>query len=190
MPARCPRPVATLLIATLIFGVSPALAAEPNEVGTSRIVGKITSGDKKKPVEGAEALAYHLSSAQVYRSASTAADGRFEFTGLLHGYYDLAIQTNIGLWVGTSVINAPPNGKAVANLHLIPSSAVGQSEEARDFPGADQAPIGIAQFVEGGMKPKGIALLTAGGVLGALGIASLLNESDAPPPSATLPGPP
>lgn len=154
---------ATVAIVALTLGMLPAPAADEMEQGTSSIVGKVTKDPGKTPVTGATVLAYHLSSAQVYRSEPTSSSGRYALAGMLPGYYDMAVQTADRLSVSNQVINALPDSEVVANFHLVPTSATG--EEVRDFPGADRPPSGIAQFIKKqGMGKTGKALLIGGGI--------------------------
>jgi hypothetical protein len=164
--------VATILVAALVLGPALALAQEPAEPGTSSIAGKLAGGDPKRPVAGATVLAYHLSTAQIYRSSVTLTDGRYEVVGLPHGYYDLAIETSDGFYVANQVVNVPPDGKAVANLELVPAEDAGQPP--REFPGSDQTPSGIAQMLKKSKK-KGIAILA--GVGGAAAVAAAAGGS-------------
>jgi hypothetical protein len=132
---------AGVLALALIVSVMPADAA-----GTSSIKGKLTQGDKKQPIVGATVIAYHLSSAKTSRSQPTGSNGRFEILNLESGYYDLAVEYN-GLFVGNQVVNAPPDGSAVANMNLLPASQVGA--EPRGFAGSDDPAKGIAAFSDG-----------------------------------------
>ena len=163
-------------------------ADEPAPSGTSRIEGKITSGSKKTPVVGATILAYNLATGTIFRSQPTAKNGRFEVTGLAHGYYDMAVEAPDGLYVATQVVNVPPDGRAVSDLNLQPTGA-GESGP-RDFPGSDQAASGIAALIEKSfwLKPKGIAIWGGGTVVA---LALLLGGgSDSNPPLASCSMPP
>ena len=149
-------------------------ADEAIRAGTSRIEGKITSGASRTPVAGATVLAYHLSDATIFRSQPTAPDGHFEITGLVHGYYDMAVQARAGLFVGTRVINVPPDGRAVSNFNLQPTET--GERGPRYFPGSDQPAAGFARLVPKSfwLQPKGIALWSGGAAAAA---ALLLSGS-------------
>jgi hypothetical protein len=172
--------VATILVAVLVFGFATVPAQEPATTDTSSIIGKVTQGDPKAPVVNATVVAYHLSTAQVYRSTVTLSNGKFEITGLPHGYYDLAIETPDGLFVANQVVNVPPDGKAVANLQLVPSTLAEQGP--RDFPGSDQAAAGIAEMLKK-KKKKGIAILSGLGGAAVLGLAAGDSDSKSSSPS-------
>jgi hypothetical protein len=168
MRARpCPL-LATVLVALLMFSVTAAPPA-PESSGSSSIIGKVTKGDPKKPVVNATVVMYHLSTAQIFRSAATMSTGKFEITGLPHGYYDVAIETPEGLFVANQVVNVPPDGKAVANLQLVPSTLAEQGP--REFPGSDLASAGIAQMYKKSKK-KGTAILSGVGGAAVLGLAA------------------
>ena len=177
-----------LVLATVACGLTAAFAADDAApAGTSRIEGKITSGAKKTPVGGATVLVYHLATAKIFRSAPTGQNGRFEVTGLIHGYYDVAVETPDGLFVGNQVVNAPPDGRAISNFHLVPAGP-GQSKP-RDFPGAEKPPTGLATYSQESFwkKPKGIALWVGGGVAVIALAVSLADDDDDPPPSPSSP---
>ncbi len=152
-------------------------ADEPAPSGTSRIEGKITAGSKKTPVAGATVLVYHLASGTIFQSPPTAENGRFEVTGLTHGYYDMAVEAPDGLYVATQVVNVPPDGRAVSDLNLQPTGA-GLSGP-RQFPGSDQPASGIAALIEKSfwLKPKGIAIWT-GGTAAAIALGLSLGDDD------------
>ena len=145
--------------------------------GSSRIAGKFSSGLKFTPSGGATVLSYHLVTGTIFRSQPTAENGRFEVTGLTHGYHDMAVEAPDGLYVANQVVNVPPNGRAVSNFNLQPTGA-GESGP-RDFPGSDQAASGIARFIEKSFwrKPKGIAIWTGGTALAAALLLSLGSDS-------------
>ena len=125
---------------------------------------------------GATVLVYHLASGTIFRSQPTAENGRFEVTGLTHGYYDIAVEAPDGLYVANQVVNVPPGGRAVSNFNLQPTGP-GKSGP-RDFPGSDQAASGIAAFIEKSFwrKPKGIAIWTGGTAAAATAAVQLLKR--------------
>jgi len=169
MRARHRPLLAAVLVPVMVFGFAVAPAEETETTAASSIIGKVTEGDPKVPVVNASVVAYHLSTAQIYRSTVTLSSGKFEITGLPHGYYDLAIETPDGLFVANQVLNVPPDGKAVANLQLVPSTLAEQGP--REFPGSDQATAGIAQMLKK-KKKKGIAILSGLGGAAVLGLAA------------------
>lgn len=176
MIARRWIPLAAALLIALVAPLSTRSAEGEN---SSTLVGKISSVTETG-VTGATVVAYHLSTGEVVRSSPTGPKGRFEMTGLKHGYYDLAIETAQGLFVANQVVNLPPGGKAVANLRLVTASIAG--EGPRDFPGSDQPASGIAQLVKKGNK-KIIGWAVAGGVGAALAIGGGGSGGGAASPS-------
>ncbi len=167
------------VLAAVACGLTGSMAAdEAAPSGTSRIEGEITSGPKKTPVAGATVLAYHLATGRIFRSQPTAENGRFEFSGLPHGYFDMAVEAPDGLYVANQVVNVPPDGRAVSNFNLRPGGA---GSEPRDFPGSDQAASGIAAFIEKSFwrKPKGIAIWS-GSAVAAVAVGFGLNSDGNP----------
>ncbi len=155
--------VAVLLTAALAG--TPLAAAEPAAgdapYGTSSIAGKITVAAGGTSALNATVWAYHLSTATMYRSEPTGADGRFTIEGLPPGYFDLAIETSYGFFVGTQVLNVPAGGRAVANMSLMPATT--DPAAPRDFAGGERTPSGIAQFIEKSNK-KTLGWAVGGGV--------------------------
>jgi hypothetical protein len=171
---------AGLLIAAVLCAALPVHAA-----GTSRITGKITEGSKKQPVPGAVVIAYHLSLGHAARSEPTGPNGKYEILDLANGYYDLAVE-HAGLYVGNQVVNAPPDGLAVANMNLLPSSQV--TEQPRGFAGSEQPITGVASFVP--PTPSHVAWWAGGGgvaLLLLLGASDSSSGGGVPSPSAPLP---
>ena len=174
------------MLVTVVAAVACVLpgsmaADEATSPETSRIEGKITSGSKKAPVADATVLAYHLATGTIFRSQPTAENGRFEFSGLPHGYFDMAVEAPDGLYVANQVVNVPPDGRAVSNFNLRPGGA---GSESRDFPGSDQAASGIATFAGKSFsrKPKGIAIWTGSSVAVVALALILSNDSDSNDP--------
>ena len=159
---------AIALLAAFTFMLPAAIGQDSGTaVESSTIKGKITTGPKKTPVPGATILIYHLATATIHRSAPTDEKGHYEVSGLEHGYYDLAVESPDGLYVGNQVVNLLPGGKMVSNFNL-EVSGTGESS-AREFPGSDQPTTGTASFLEKSfwMKPKGIAIWVGGSAVAA-----------------------
>jgi hypothetical protein len=174
-----------VLVAALILGTQPLPAAE---TPTGTIKGSVRDSTGNQAVLNATVLAYHLSSASIYRSAPTNEKGKYEITGLQHGYYDVAVETADGLYVGNQVVNVPPDGKATASFSLIESTSFGP--DTREFPGAETPTTGIAQYAKEKSK-KGIALIAGGSLLVVLLLAAGGSSSSGggPPSPSTPPAP-
>ena len=183
LTTRAPR-IACALVVALLLGAAPVplTAAEGEIATTSSIVGKLLLG--KRPIEGATVLAYHLATGTTYRSTPSTRSGKFELTGLEHGYYDIAIETADGLFVANQVVNVPPGGEAVARLELIPSAEA--AESPREFPGAAEGTAGVAQMVDKpfAKRPVGIVLISFATVGAALAIG---GGSSGGNPSPSMP---
>ncbi len=151
------------VLAALACGLAGSKTAdEAAPSGTSSIEGKITSGPNQIPVANATVLVYNFVTAAIFSSRPTAENGRFEVTGVTHGYYDMAIEAPDGLYVGNRVVNVLPDARAVSNFNLQPNGP-GESGP-RFFSGSDQAASGIATLIEKSFwrQPKGIAIWTGG----------------------------
>jgi len=175
-----------VVLTLLLAGPSVVPAQEVGPPGGSILTGKVVASDGKSRIAGATVLAYHLSTETMHRSEPTDSKGRFRFEGLNLGYYDLAVQTPDGLFVGNQVINVPPAGKAEIDLTVTSYDELGAAApEPREFPEVQLAALGAAQVQEGmtgkqyWRSPTGIAIL--GGIGGAilLGIALSGKEDSA-----------
>ena len=165
------KPIATLLlIAILLASTAPILADEPEPaVPNSEIRGKVLGTDGK-PAAGVEILAYHLATEETF-SATTDGKGEFKLGGLPYGYFDMAARSADGLYVSDQVANVSPSGKNIVQFRLQIFSASIQADR-RAFPGAEEAPIGLAHVVDQRMvgesfwrSAKGISIMAGGGAL-------------------------
>jgi hypothetical protein len=179
------------IVLGVLLAFQPLLAAtEPAPSGDSRLLGKI-QGIEGKPLAGVRVLAYHLSSEAVFKSQPTSSKGSYEIEGLPYGYFDLAVETSDGLFVANQVVNVPPSGKTSISMALATEAqAAALGDQARQFPGAEQQPSGVASVDEKATgrdfwrSPKGIAIIAGGGALVLLAIAgggsSSNNNSSSP----------
>jgi len=151
-------------------------AGEPS----GRIVGKVLAANRKTPVEGATVLAYHLSSEQIFRSSPTTSKARYEIPGLPYGYFDIAVETPEGLFVGEQVVNLAPAAKTDVTVALTRTEelAVSARSALRPYPGSEAQPVGLARLDQEPIKkefwqsPKGIAVMAGVGGVILLAIAS------------------
>lgn len=194
--STCLRAVASLVALALIVNTASPLIAqtepapEPATSGEGRIVGQVSLPDGSAAT-GATIIAYHLSTETVFRAEIADAKGRFELAELPYGYFDLAVQTDDGLFVSDEVVNVPPSGKTSVNMTLSPGLT--SDTPPRGFAGLDQTATGVAQVdskASGGAfwkSAKGIAIL--GGVGGAILLAIALSggDDDEQPASPTTP---
>ncbi len=186
---------ACVLAVALCFPSTPRAQEENVTTGRSegfaRLRGKVTGADNK-PVEGAVVIAYQLSTEEVRRSAPTDAKGRYEIPELPLGYYDLAVETDAGLFVGNQVVNVPPSEKAEVDFAVAAYAGAAAVAGAREFPGSDEAAQGVATVAEGQTakefwkSPKGLAILIGGGGVILLAIAASGGD-DEEPASPTIP---
>ena len=154
----------------LICVLAPAAWAQPGTAdapGTSKLSGKVLAADGKTAATGVRVIAYHLSTEQVFMSSTTGRGGDYSIADLPYGYFDLAVETADGLYVGNQVINLPPAGKAGVIFTL--SSFTSGDPTGRAFAGSEQDSVGMAQMREKlkgrefWRSPKGIAILAGSG---------------------------
>jgi hypothetical protein len=179
-----------MLILLLGSTVSPNVVAQETEEtteGNSKLLGKIVGADGKSAVAGATVLAYHLASERLFESSPTNAKGDYRIEQLPYGYYDVAVQTDSGLYVGNQVVNLPPSGKTTLTLTVATFAEGAPSSQARAFPGIDASSIGIAATQEklSGREfwrsPKGVAIIAGSGALLLALIASTGSSQDEQP---------
>lgn len=174
------RVFTSILVLILLWALQPAVPAQDSGSvsGTSVIEGKILAADGKAAVSGATVLAYHLSTEKVYRSQSTGSNGQFQLGSLPYGYYDLAVETKGGQYVGNQVVNVPPAGKVSVVFSLTPFADQASRQSARPFPGSEATSQGLAKLEQkssGGSfwkSPKGVAVLAGTGGVVLLALAS------------------
>jgi len=181
--------VSAILTAVLLFpvGLIPEIQAQEPEAaaGEAQLRGSISAQDGAS-VAGATIIAYHLSSEQIFRSDPMDGSGSFSIEGLPYGYYDIAVQTPDGLFVADQVVNLPPSGKAALSMTL--SRGGTDASAPRGFPGADEAPVGVAmidQKEKGAFwkSPGGIAIIAGAGVVLLAAIALSGGDDDEQPAS-------
>lgn len=155
----------------LLCAAPPAAFAQ--ETG-SRLSGRILQGGQ--PLAGAEVLAYHLSTEELFTSDPTGPGGQYSLEALPYGYFDLAVESADGIFVADQVFNVAPASKSVLTFNLVLFSAgePGSVEDRRSFPGTEDEPIGVAR-VEEKLKgadfwtsKRGIAILAGAGGLALL----------------------
>ncbi len=174
----------------LALPLVPPLWAQhtPTDIeGTSKIKGKILDPEGKDRIRGAQVLAFHLSSAQLFVSEPTARGG-FEIRGLPYGYYDLAVEAPDGLYVATQVINVTPSGTATLVLTLTPYQPA-TAGLARRFPARDVESSGLAEVRrklrgrEYWRSPGGVAILSG---IGGVALLALAAGSDSEVAATTI----
>jgi hypothetical protein len=194
------RRLAVLLVAIVGFpAFSAGIPAAEEAPQASTLVagimkGKVVTGEKERAVAGAVVRAYHLDTDTLYTSAPADGKGRYEIRGLPLGYFDIAVETADGFFVGNQVVNVPPASKVDVSLSL--STFAGPppawlAGRAQQIPETDQPAIGIARLsrrtAERGFwgSPGGIAVISGGAALTLLAISS--SGGNAPLASASLP---
>lgn len=171
----------SMLVALSLVSIAPvyAQASQPSEKDPSRISGKIVSADGK-PIAGAKVMAYHLSTGKLYEAEPSGPNGSYVLPNLPYGYFDLAVETEAGVFAGNQVVNLAPASKAVVNFTTVEFGA--GDPAARNFPGSEEPSTGMARVREKvtgrafWSSAKGVAILTGGGAIGLLAIAA--NSDD------------
>lgn len=196
------RPLAlgALLLLLLPLGPTVAQTEEPppppppeEPVGKARLLGKIKDSDGKSPLAGVTVVAYHLSKDEFFRSEPTSKKGDFLIENLPLGYYDVAVELPDGdLYVGSTVVNLPPGGKAILVLTVAPFGPGDDptrqwGSAATGATGAGVAQVGLKMTQKEFWKsPKGIAIIAGIGGGALLIWAASGAEDDVVEPPATV----
>jgi hypothetical protein len=170
----------------VLLAVPPTSFAQDGDTATgSEIHGRVQA-EAGGALAGATVYAYHLSSEAVFTSTVTNAKGEYEILDLPYGYFDIAVETDEGLFLANQVINVSPSAKTVLTLGLAKYTA-SDAADARAFPGSEAQPIGVARVEEKARgaafwkSPAGIGIIAGGGALLLLLIASGGSDSDDTP---------
>ncbi|HKQ62048.1 MAG TPA: carboxypeptidase-like regulatory domain-containing protein [Candidatus Polarisedimenticolaceae bacterium] len=165
------------MTALLIGAPVPAASKDADKAPAgSTIRGKVLSADGTAVV-GARLHAYHLSTEKNYDSPATDAKGEYTLGGLPYGYFDVAVETRDGLFIGKQVVNVAPASDSVLTITLTPFPA-GDTEARREFPGTERPATGIAEIRqkltghEFWKSPKGVGILAGAGGAALLAIAA------------------
>ncbi len=179
-----------LLVAFFFAPMAPVLADEPKPaVPNSEIRGKVLGTDGR-PAAGAVILAFHLATEELF-TVTANGKGVFTMSDLPYGYFDLAVRSADGLYVADQVANVSPTGKNVIVFRLQAFSASTQADR-RDYPGADETPVGLARVIDQRMVgesfwrgAKGISIIAG---TGAVVLLTLGGGSGEPVASPFSPG--
>ncbi|MEW5806830.1 MAG: carboxypeptidase-like regulatory domain-containing protein [Acidobacteriota bacterium] len=158
-----------------------------SEEGTSEIRGKVLASDARTPIAGATVKAYHIASGKLFNSIPTDASGSYSLKHLPYGYYDIAVETEEGLFISTQALNIAPNTKtsisfAISSFEEQPAEWW-EGKEKPQIPVLKKESTGIARILEKkGAKAffksgKGVATILAGSAA-AIGIAIAAGGDD------------
>ena len=179
-------PVAALLATVFAFaGFGPA-AEEPakppadERKGGGRLQIRVLGSDGKTALPAAVVRAYHLESGRIFESARTGSNGECGIADLPYGYFDLSVETQDGIFVGSQVLNVPPSRSVSVSVSV---SAYGDKPSAwwngkapRDVPGTNATATGVAgiRVKDKGSfwkRPAGIAVIVGGAAAAILALS-------------------
>ena len=195
-------PIGALLAVSLTAAQQPPAEAETEtqaaprlpatEQPQGRIRGKVLAKDVKTTVAGAVVRVSHLRTGTTL-AATTDTRGAFEVSQVPYGYVDLVVETMEGAFVGSQVLNVPPDGQVSVTLVLMKNEEMPQDwwvgRQPRALPGSGAPAAGVANVRESGggffSSKKGIALLAGAGALALLTLAG--DGDDEAPASPASP---
>jgi hypothetical protein len=116
-----------LAVATLLGLLAVPTAA----LATAAVRGQVLGPAGVTPIPDAVVNFYNLVTGMTYRSEPTTTTGDFNLTGLHEGSYDVAVETDRGLWLVERAITIQPDDERVLSFAL---------RERAYWEGADQVP--------------------------------------------------
>ena len=123
-----------LMLSMAAYGMPISAAAAPAAGTTaSEIVGNVLGPDALTAVRGASVKAAHTTTHQVYASQTTGADGVYKLSDLPPGSYDLAVQTNDGLFPADASVEVKPGRRTMVSFAI-------RTDARQDTPADPNAP--------------------------------------------------
>ena len=111
--------VATVVIASLQALMIPAIAADPG----SSVNGSILSAGTDAPLAGAKLHLGDPLTGEIYTSEPSDQDGNFELTNVPASTYEVAVESNGGLYLVQSPLKLAPGQAQAVNLAINPQIA-------------------------------------------------------------------
>lgn len=119
------RFLAVVLVAIVPLALTPAAAADD----AASLAGTIFALEDKQPVDGAVLHAGNVRTGEIYSSPVTGKDGAFTLSGLPAAAYDLAVETDEGLYlVGTKL---PLDAGQKRDVHFGLSPAMAAADDPK-----------------------------------------------------------
>jgi len=119
--------VATLVIASLQALMLPAAVAD---TGAS-VRGTILSAGEQAPLEGAKLHLGDPKTGEIYSSAPADAEGAFEVNGVPAATYEMAVESDGGLYMVQTPLTLAPGQTQSVNLAVNPQTAPPPGEEEK-----------------------------------------------------------
>lgn len=147
------------------------------EPGTASLEGRVVARDGQSPLAGARVHVRPSEGADLFTSGWTAADGRFELSGLPAAEYRLAVEADGGLYIVEAPLALAPGQSRALHLAVNP--------DVRDDEDDDDTPVGA---LRGWSNSLTATLIVLGFAIGAGLLIDGLDgggvDSDSASPSA------
>jgi hypothetical protein len=111
--------VVTVLIASLQGLMIPAIASEPG----AKLTGSILEAGNDTPLGGAKLHLGDPKTGEIYTSAPSLRDGTFEIADVPPSTYEVAVESDGGLYLVQSPITLAPGQSQAVNLAINPQMA-------------------------------------------------------------------
>lgn len=158
-----------------VWTVVMALGFHPTAVlasaDTARLDGRIVAGDGESPLVDVEVVAYNLATESLYRSQPTDEAGRYRVEDLPAGYYDVAVETEGGLFLADRPVRVAQGGVASVSLSIgepgagkaapLPKSGKVDSVTWASLTGALGGPVVGTAVVVGGLALSAVVVGSA-----------------------------
>ena len=117
-----------------VASFAPALAAEGDAVADRTLEGKILSDDGQA-IQGAKVKVRNLDTGEEFTSAPTGANGSYKLDNLPPGRYEIAVQTEAGVFLGNrtvDLVNQTSQTYSFSLKNVPPEQALEEARRARE----------------------------------------------------------
>lgn len=138
--AKCLAAVTALSLP--LATLSPALAQGEGATGDRVLEGKILSDDGQA-IQGARVKVRNLDTGEEFTSAPTGSNGSYKLDNLPSGRYEVAVQTERGVYLGNrtvDLVNKTSQTYSFSLKNVPPEQALEEARRAREAEDDDDAP--------------------------------------------------
>jgi hypothetical protein len=142
-----------IALSLLIFASALALATEPAGQGT---LSGVVRSHSDAPLVGARIFAGNAATGEVFPSEPTGADGTFEIPGLPPATYELAVESDQGLYLIEQPVPLAEGRRQAVGITIAPGMTAAAAAEgtAGDTAGGSSSGSGSGSAPGGGSRPN------------------------------------
>jgi len=116
-------PLSRLVAVTLIVAVAFVFVPSASAQDRAGLSGMVLSNDGSQPLSGAVVHAGDLRTGEIVSSTATAADGSFSFGALPAAVYEIAVQTDGGLYLAGAPVPLDRGEQRIVQVAINPQAA-------------------------------------------------------------------